>query len=105
MNNGLKIILERMKTNPEEFDLPRLGRRWGIIVNDFWDIFTDEEKEQYREALRKIQMEKFEQEVLKELVRDEPRSSGSKIVDYDYKPRERLQATQLTLPLSHTLDD
>lgn len=73
MNNGLKIILERMKTNPEEFVVGRSlgGKRWRSLVEEYWDILTDEEKSQYREALRVVQVGVFEEEVLKELMRDE----------------------------------
>lgn len=51
---GVKIMLERMKTNPEEFDglLSDSGQfgerlytsRWGGVVSRYWAVMTDEEK-------------------------------------------------------------
>jgi len=73
MNNGLKIILERMKTNPEEFTVGSVRRRrWISLLDDFWAVFTEEEKDQYMRALRDIRLPQFEEEVLKELLREEP---------------------------------
>jgi hypothetical protein len=106
MNNGLKIILERMKTNPEEFQQPKFRRSWAIIVEQFWDILTDEERTEYRKALREITLSKFEEEVLKELMRGE--SGSSRIVDYQERMRIDPDGNvgigtgrQLTLPLEY----
>lgn len=97
MNNGLKIIIERMKTNPEEFQQPKFRRGWAIIVEQFWDILTDEERTEYRKALREVTLSKFEEEVLKELMRGE--SHGTSASDYGGVIR---MGQQLTLPLVYT---
>jgi hypothetical protein len=118
MNNGLKIILERMKTNPEEFRPTfELGlKRWGSIVHEYWEILTDEEREEYRQALREVTLAQFEEDVLKELMRDAPTSP--RIVDYHEALRAATErnkkaiaeqhlfdARQLTLPLVYTQDN
>lgn len=70
MNNGLKIILARMDTNPEEFqDYP--NSRWRELIDSHWDIFLDEERDEYQAKLRVILTDKFSELVLKELMEDE----------------------------------
>jgi hypothetical protein len=115
MNSGLKIILERMKTNPEEFrPVFELGlKRWGSLIHEYWEILTDEERNEYRQALRETTLADFERDVLKELMRDEPKSP--KLVDYHEALRaakeEQLRQShlfdsrQLTLPLVYTQDN
>jgi hypothetical protein len=71
MNNGLKIILARMDTNPEEFqDYP--NSRWRELIDSHWDIFLDEERDEYQAKLRVILTDKFSELVVKELMDDEP---------------------------------
>lgn len=67
MNNGIKIILERMKTNPEEFK-NGAASLWVSAVNSWWDVLTPEEKDAYRKGLREIMEASFEQEVVKILL-------------------------------------
>lgn len=65
MNDGLKIILARMDTNPEEFID---NRKWRRLVENDWPMFTKEEQEAYSTKLRSILLDKFSEEVLKELM-------------------------------------
>lgn len=70
MNNGLKIILARMDTNPEEFqDYP--NSRWRELIDSHWDIFLEGERDEYQAKLRVILVDKFSELVLKELMEDE----------------------------------
>ena len=70
MNNGLKIILARMDTNPEEFqDYP--NSKWRELIDNHYDIFTAEERDEYQAKLRVILVDTFSELVLKELMDDE----------------------------------
>jgi hypothetical protein len=71
MNNGLKIILARMDTNPEEFQ-SYPNSRWRELIDSHWDIFLDEERDEYQAKLRVILVDKFSELVVKELMDDEP---------------------------------
>lgn len=70
MNSGLKIILARMDTNPEEFQMYPSTSKWVALVDRFWDIFTDEERETYQAKLREILGDSFSELILKELMED-----------------------------------
>jgi len=70
MNNGLKIILARMDTNPEEFQMYPSTSKWVALVDRFWDIFTDEECKVYQAKLREILGDNFSELILKELMED-----------------------------------
>lgn len=70
MNSGLKIILARMDTNPEEFQMYPSTSKWVALVDRFWDIFTDEEREAYQVKLREILGDSFSELILKELMED-----------------------------------
>lgn len=64
MNAGLTILIERMKTNPEEF---RHGGKWTDIIERYKQYFSDEEKRQIKEAKRQMFMDEFAGVVMAEL--------------------------------------
>jgi hypothetical protein len=68
MNNGLKLILARMETNPEEFVDKH---KWRHLVESDWPMFTEEEQKAYSAKLREILIDRFSEEVLKTLMEDE----------------------------------
>lgn len=73
MLEGVRIILERMKTNPEEFDQ---HGRWGWLVGLIYDDaikypLTDEEISAIKDGLLIINRDRFNQRVLRTLI-DEP---------------------------------
>jgi hypothetical protein len=63
---AIKIILERIKTNPEEF--ANGGGRWAMVVQNYWYILTPEEKTQLRDSLREVLVPQFNERVVRELM-------------------------------------
>ena len=65
MIDGMKIILERMKTHPEEFveDYGRIGR-WENLVSMNNDVLTDSEMKAFKDAMRELRRERFTAKVL-----------------------------------------
>jgi hypothetical protein len=66
MNEGLKILAERVKTNPEEFVVPQhteADKWWEAkrYLNDPAFPWTDEEKEVIKEIHQKIEDEHIKQ--------------------------------------------
>jgi len=73
MNMGLEILIERMKTNPEEWAKmsDKAMGRWESIVHLYWDYFTNEDKTAYLEARHEVLADEFSEEVLKILAGEE----------------------------------
>lgn len=72
MIDGMKIILERMKTHPEEFvsDLG-LSSRWENLVHMNNDVLTNEEKKAFNDAIHELRRQRFTARVL-EVLMEEP---------------------------------
>jgi hypothetical protein len=68
MNKCVKILLERMKTNPEEFGG---SGKWVYIMHNFKDIFTEEEAKALGKQYREVRLPMFEKEVMGALLTDE----------------------------------
>lgn len=69
MNNGLQLLLDRMKTHPEEFTM--VSSRWGSLMRDFESVFTKEEWTTYNEALLEARRELFSSTVMERLLTEE----------------------------------
>lgn len=68
MMDGVKIILERIKTNPEEFVITGGANRWMTCIEDYLHLMLPEEQTQLREALRELNTAAFNEVVLKTLM-------------------------------------
>jgi hypothetical protein len=71
MNDGIKIILERMKTNPEEFvgNLGTFGR-WENMVQMSREVLTEEENKAFDDALHELKRKNFTTQVLQVLMEE-----------------------------------
>jgi hypothetical protein len=82
MNEGVKILLERIKTNPEEFYDEATGlhvtTRWGRILTDYQSFLEPEDKDALKEAMNKLHQEQFTKRVMKELLAPEEDNSLGK---------------------------
>lgn len=67
MNEGVRILLERIKTHPEEF---MKGGRWVPLVVEYNEYMPDELKPIIDEA-RKLIADEFTRDVMKELLHAE----------------------------------
>lgn len=80
MNEGVQIILERMKTHPEEFVPPynHGATKWGGLINHYNEYLTKEESEtlskKMRETVISVMRERFTKDVMKELL--DPKEDG-----------------------------
>ena len=69
MNAGIQILIERMKTNPEEFHSPQHegSVKWGVIVDTYWEFFSEEDKAAYMQARDARLQDEFTEVVMKKL--------------------------------------
>lgn len=73
MNEGVKILLERMKTNPEEF-VDGLGIRmskWGALLSQFREYLDEADLKLLEEAYTPLMQQHFTEQVMKELLAPE----------------------------------
>jgi hypothetical protein len=68
MNDGVKILLERMQTHPEEFHGDY--NRWTEVINKFEKFFNANERALINGALTNIRREELTQIVMQEILRE-----------------------------------
>lgn len=68
MNDGVKILLERMQTHPEEFH--GNYNRWTEVIDRFEKFFNTSEKALINGALTNIRRDEFTQIVMQEIMRE-----------------------------------
>jgi len=68
MNDGVKLLLERIKTNPEEFTE---GSKWGHLINSHKMFLSEEDCRVLEDALNGLMQQRFTERVMKELLAPE----------------------------------
>jgi len=85
MNDGVALLLERMKTNPEEFltEGLHIGSKWGGLIAEYSESLDPEDADVLKEGLKKIKQQKFTELVMEELV--DPKKSSLEDVINQYR--------------------
>jgi hypothetical protein len=68
MNDGVKMLIDRMQTHPEEFH--GHYNRWTEIINNFEKFFNASERALINGALTNLRREEFTQIVMQEILRE-----------------------------------
>ena len=72
MNEGVKILLERIKTNPDEFMVDGIApTKWGALIMQYREFLGEEDKKVLDDALSELMSQKFTEAVMKELLAPE----------------------------------
>jgi hypothetical protein len=89
MNDGVKILLERMKTHPEEFvQDPSYGAtKWSRLVDFYEHVLTDEEKKAIKDGIIELNRAEFTKKVL-EMLMEEPEPEHT-IDSFVYNAKDR----------------
>jgi hypothetical protein len=68
MNDGVELLLERMKTNPEEF----YGEynKWTEVLSKFERFLSEDERARIYEVINKIRRDEFTRVVMQEILRE-----------------------------------
>jgi hypothetical protein len=103
MNDGMKIILERMKTHPEEFKYGTKNifsldeSKWLPLIKEYEDSLPKEDMKAFKEAIDVMRQEQFTAKVMEELL--DPKSEQ---LELDLNPRQtpRMPSGMQTLSVS-----
>ena len=63
---GVEILLERMKTNPEEFVEGGLSK-WSRVLDAGWAVMTEDEREALQAGMNEAKRDHFNGEVMRVL--------------------------------------
>jgi hypothetical protein len=63
---GVEILLERMKTNPEEFVEGGLSK-WSRVIDAGWEVLNEQERTALQDAIRSAKRDRFSGEVMRVL--------------------------------------
>lgn len=66
MLTGVEILLERMKTNPEEF-IEGGFSKWSRVIDYSWQVLTEEERQALQAGMNEAKRDHFNGEVMKVL--------------------------------------
>ena len=66
MLTGVEILLERMKTNPEEFIEGGLSK-WSRVIDAGWEVLNDQERNALQDGMRTAKRDHFNGEVMRVL--------------------------------------
>lgn len=72
MNAGVVLLLERMKTHPEEFLDMHTYSKWGKIIADEQNYLEPEDQEALKQGINALHQQRFAELVMEELVDPKP---------------------------------
>jgi hypothetical protein len=104
MNDGVRILLERMETHPEEFDAMGRDSKWENLVYKFSEWLDEEDKEAFKNAIKKMRQQKFTELVMEELVDPAEKSRKTKGNAFTQNLRKAALAAQIPAIPSITLE-
>jgi hypothetical protein len=76
MNNGVKALLDRMDTNPEEFEH---DGKWLATYNFYKKYMTEEERDAVNTRLNKLKMAEFEKKIVERLFEEKKENKTMKV--------------------------
>jgi len=95
MNDGVALLLERMKTHPEEFESNVIGK-WSHIINSYKQYLEEEDCKALDAGINALMQQHFTEKVMEELV--DPKKSSLELLRLQVKQNATLRAgTTLTL--------
>ena len=70
MSAGVKILVERMQTHPEEFFDE--GGKWKFMYKEYFrDVMTEYEKATMHSAIKNLRRKEFDAKVMQELMKEQ----------------------------------
>ena len=96
MLTGLEIILERMKTNPEEFVEGGFSK-WSRVIDSGWSVMTEEERQALQAGMNEAKRDHFNGEVMRVLAQghDDSVAIGADMEDRIHKGKRLMQGSAI----------
>jgi hypothetical protein len=89
MNKGVEILLARMDTHPEEFEK---DDKWGNLYEEYKKFMEPEEQKAMVDKLKQLKMNKFEELIVRRLMREEREESPlQKVFGFEEMELEELK--------------
>jgi hypothetical protein len=103
MNDGVKILLERMETHPEEFVIEEgIPAKWDSLIRSYEAVLDPEDIALFKQARGKLLQQQFTEKVLEELV--DPKKSSLEDVINHYRVKGMPSVTLTPMPSMLTLE-
>ena len=94
MNDGVAMLLERMKTNPEEFWTDNgFSDKWSHLIHAYITHLSTEDREALNGGIDKIMQQRFTEQVMEELI-DPKKSSLEELITAKRNANPTLLAQQ-----------
>jgi hypothetical protein len=68
MNDGVAMLLERMKTHPDEFAAEGIVSKWDVLISEYKDVLDVLDVKKLESARRALLQQRFTQKVMEELI-------------------------------------
>jgi hypothetical protein len=68
MNDGVAMLIERMKTHPEEFANEGTVSKWEVLINEYRDVLDVLDVKKLDNARRTLLQQRFTEKVMEELI-------------------------------------
>ena len=95
MNDGVAMLLERMKTNPEEFWTDNgFSDKWSHLIHAYITHLSTEDREALNGGIDKIMQQRFTEQVMEELIDPKKSSLEDTINQYQVKGMPSVGQTQ-----------
>jgi hypothetical protein len=99
---GVEILLERMKTNPEEF-IEGGYSKWSRVIDSAWSILTEEEQTALNAGVDNAKREHFNGEVMRVLSGNNDEEEVTMDIERFYKGKHLMQGASPSILTSNTL--
>jgi hypothetical protein len=96
---GVEILLERMKTNPEEF-IEGGFSKWSRVIDSAWSILTEEEQTALKAGVDSAKREHFNGEVMRVLAGNNDEEEVTMDIERFYKGKHLMQGSAIVTPQS-----
>ena len=100
MNDGVRILLDRMKTHPEEF-YSNINSKWAHIINTYKPYLNEKDSKVLDDGICTLMQQRFTEEILGELIEPTEESNVKKLGNMFTQRRRALAQT----PMEYTADE